>query len=309
VGADDIECPAPQTQEFWHALHDLGVPASYAIYPGEGHGLRDPAHIADVKARTLAWFDRWLPIENATFADAPGQFPLKISAGPVSATYGLGEPVFVDLQVTNLGSEPASVDLGGDGKTNLLVTITGPGGRSRPVRLPSGGLMESGEHVLGANATVTERLILNEWNEFREAGDYFVGVALVPEFGPKADAAPTANLHVSISPRNESELGAEAKALADRAINGDGVADRRAAALALSYMADPVAVPEMARVLSSGSDAGTPLIWGLARLGGPSALKALQSAQSSPDQEVRAAAFAALRALRDGRPVASRTSG
>ena len=60
VGANDIECPAPQTQEFWHALHDLGVPVSYAIYPGEGHGLRDPAHIADVKARTLAWFDRWL---------------------------------------------------------------------------------------------------------------------------------------------------------------------------------------------------------------------------------------------------------
>ena len=60
VGAADIECPAPQTQEFWHALHDLGVPTSYAIYPGEGHGLRDPAHIADAEARTLAWFDKYL---------------------------------------------------------------------------------------------------------------------------------------------------------------------------------------------------------------------------------------------------------
>jgi dipeptidyl aminopeptidase/acylaminoacyl peptidase len=60
VGAQDIECPAPQTQEFWHALHDLGVPTSFAIYPGEGHGLRDPAHIADAQARTLAWFDKYL---------------------------------------------------------------------------------------------------------------------------------------------------------------------------------------------------------------------------------------------------------
>jgi dipeptidyl aminopeptidase/acylaminoacyl peptidase len=60
VGAQDIECPAPQTQEFWHALHDLGVPTSYAIYPGEGHGLRDPAHIADSQARTLAWWDKYL---------------------------------------------------------------------------------------------------------------------------------------------------------------------------------------------------------------------------------------------------------
>ena len=60
VGAQDIECPSPQTQEFWHALHDLGVPTSYAIYPGEGHGLRDPAHIADSQVRTLAWFDKYL---------------------------------------------------------------------------------------------------------------------------------------------------------------------------------------------------------------------------------------------------------
>jgi len=60
VGADDIECPPPQTQEFWHALNELGVPTSIAIYPGEGHGLRDPAHLADSESRALAWFDRYL---------------------------------------------------------------------------------------------------------------------------------------------------------------------------------------------------------------------------------------------------------
>ncbi|HEY2177234.1 MAG TPA: S9 family peptidase [Caulobacteraceae bacterium] len=60
VGANDIECPAPQTQEFWHALRDLGVPTSMAIYPGEGHGLREPAHVADAERRTLDWFDRYL---------------------------------------------------------------------------------------------------------------------------------------------------------------------------------------------------------------------------------------------------------
>jgi dipeptidyl aminopeptidase/acylaminoacyl peptidase len=60
VGADDIECPPPQTQEFWHALNELGVPTSMAIYPGEGHGLRDPVHLADSERRALAWFDRYL---------------------------------------------------------------------------------------------------------------------------------------------------------------------------------------------------------------------------------------------------------
>ena len=60
VGESDIECPAPQTQEFWHALKALGVPTSIMIYPGEGHGLREPAHAADAAARTLAWFDEYL---------------------------------------------------------------------------------------------------------------------------------------------------------------------------------------------------------------------------------------------------------
>jgi dipeptidyl aminopeptidase/acylaminoacyl peptidase len=60
VGERDIECPAPQTQEFWHALKALNVPTSIMIYPGEGHGLRDPAHSADAMQRSLAWFDRYL---------------------------------------------------------------------------------------------------------------------------------------------------------------------------------------------------------------------------------------------------------
>ena len=60
VGERDIECPAPQTQEFWHALKELGVPMSVMIYPGEGHHLRDPEHTADAMRRTLEWFDRYL---------------------------------------------------------------------------------------------------------------------------------------------------------------------------------------------------------------------------------------------------------
>jgi dipeptidyl aminopeptidase/acylaminoacyl peptidase len=60
VGERDIECPAPQTQEFWHALDDLGKTTQAVIYPGEGHGMRDPKHIEDFEARTLAWFDKYL---------------------------------------------------------------------------------------------------------------------------------------------------------------------------------------------------------------------------------------------------------
>jgi dipeptidyl aminopeptidase/acylaminoacyl peptidase len=60
VGERDIECPAPQTQEFWHAMKAMNVPTSIMIYPGEGHGLRDPEHLADAQQRTLEWFDKYL---------------------------------------------------------------------------------------------------------------------------------------------------------------------------------------------------------------------------------------------------------
>jgi len=60
VGERDIEVPPTQSVEYWHALKDMGVPASLVIYPDEGHGIRNPEHSADVAKRTIAWFDKYL---------------------------------------------------------------------------------------------------------------------------------------------------------------------------------------------------------------------------------------------------------
>ena len=34
VGELDVECPAAQSFEFWHALRALGVPTQLMVYPG-----------------------------------------------------------------------------------------------------------------------------------------------------------------------------------------------------------------------------------------------------------------------------------
>jgi len=60
AGERDIEVPPTQSTEYWHALKDLGVPTSLVIYPDEGHGVRLPAHMKDLRARTVAWFDKYL---------------------------------------------------------------------------------------------------------------------------------------------------------------------------------------------------------------------------------------------------------
>ncbi len=66
VGDRDGECPAPQSFEFWHALRAEGVKTQLVIYPNEGHGFRDPVHIADRTKRTLAWFAQNMPASSQT---------------------------------------------------------------------------------------------------------------------------------------------------------------------------------------------------------------------------------------------------
>jgi dipeptidyl aminopeptidase/acylaminoacyl peptidase len=61
VGDRDGECPAPQSFEFWHALRAEGVKTQLVVYPNEGHGFRDPAHIADRNERMLQWFATQMP--------------------------------------------------------------------------------------------------------------------------------------------------------------------------------------------------------------------------------------------------------
>jgi dipeptidyl aminopeptidase/acylaminoacyl peptidase len=60
VGERDIEVPPTQSIEYWHALQAMKVPTSLVIYPDEGHGIRKPEHVLDIRKRTVGWFDRYL---------------------------------------------------------------------------------------------------------------------------------------------------------------------------------------------------------------------------------------------------------
>ena len=56
---DDRRCPLPMGQMFHQALRARGVPTQMVIYPGEGHGIRQPRHREDVLRRALDWFERY----------------------------------------------------------------------------------------------------------------------------------------------------------------------------------------------------------------------------------------------------------
>jgi dipeptidyl aminopeptidase/acylaminoacyl peptidase len=60
VGERDVECPAPQSFEFFRGLQAMGTPASLVVYAGQGHAIRDPADLVDLHKREAAWLDKYL---------------------------------------------------------------------------------------------------------------------------------------------------------------------------------------------------------------------------------------------------------
>lgn len=65
VGERDLECPMPQSEEFYTALQALGVPVEFHVYPGEGHHLQKAADRADFRKRTVGWFQHWFAVPAA----------------------------------------------------------------------------------------------------------------------------------------------------------------------------------------------------------------------------------------------------
>jgi dipeptidyl aminopeptidase/acylaminoacyl peptidase len=60
VGERDVECPAPQSMEYWHALHTIGTPVKLVVYAGEGHHFHKLTDLEDLRGRVIDWFGHYL---------------------------------------------------------------------------------------------------------------------------------------------------------------------------------------------------------------------------------------------------------
>ena len=54
----DRRCPIAMGRAYYQSLLARGIPTQMVVYPGEGHGIRQPRHRADVLRRVLDWFER-----------------------------------------------------------------------------------------------------------------------------------------------------------------------------------------------------------------------------------------------------------
>jgi dipeptidyl aminopeptidase/acylaminoacyl peptidase len=64
AGARDLTTPANQAHQMYRVLAERHVPTAFALYPEEGHGVEAPFALADVCARTAAWFERFMPVTS-----------------------------------------------------------------------------------------------------------------------------------------------------------------------------------------------------------------------------------------------------
>ncbi|MCH2663279.1 prolyl oligopeptidase family serine peptidase, partial [bacterium] len=61
-GDQDPICTLSQSKIVYRTLQHRGIPAGLVVYPGEGHGFRNPLNQKDCARRTLTWFEEFLPV-------------------------------------------------------------------------------------------------------------------------------------------------------------------------------------------------------------------------------------------------------
>lgn len=59
-GENDPAVPVAQAYAFYRALRERNVPVELVVYPREGHGVSERAHILDGDERLLRWLERYL---------------------------------------------------------------------------------------------------------------------------------------------------------------------------------------------------------------------------------------------------------
>jgi dipeptidyl aminopeptidase/acylaminoacyl peptidase len=57
-GENDNDVPVAEAEQFYIALHDVGVEAVMIRYPREGHGIRETGHVVDLIDRSIAWYGK-----------------------------------------------------------------------------------------------------------------------------------------------------------------------------------------------------------------------------------------------------------
>jgi hypothetical protein len=200
----------------------------------------------------------------------------------------LHEPVYIQFSIHNGLDEDVRFDMGLDGRHNFEFSANKPDGsliRIPPKPYPPYVMGRTAEKVpLAPGKTFTKTMLLSEWYQFPAPGRYVVEAKLGGEVqtvsGTPIAPAPAAGIPIQVTPRDPERLKVVCKELTEGAMNVNA-GEASKAAVTLSYVDDPIAVPYLGRVLKESFAGKDAAISGLARIGNPEAVQILTSSYST----------------------------
>ena len=210
------------------------------------------------------------------------------------------EPVIVNFVLRNNLDGQIKLDLGQDFKEKFALTITQPDGvQIHPPQYGRDGLSRVGEILIKPGGDFKERLLLNEWAAFNQPGTYLVDVELnnvvSSEEGESLHFSDKQSFRFDVKPSDKKELAFLAESLLKEVTSGDASFEQSSeAALALSYIDDPAAVPHIEKAILQKPVLTYILIEGLVRVADENAVEALVRLLKNNDKELSAQARSAL---------------
>ncbi|HEV2386361.1 MAG TPA: hypothetical protein VGS20_03800 [Candidatus Acidoferrales bacterium] len=201
----------------------------------------------------------------------------------------LHEPVVLEFSVRNDLAQPVTLDLGPGFVGRFRLGLVGPDGQTvqvgtSPPGDAGGGLYTLGRVTVQPGQEYRQRIVLNQWLEFRSVGMYSLAAELprgIDLAGGVSLPPQKVRLRLEVRLRDAAALRRLCDELAARVESAQGVADASEPALELSYVDDPVAVPYLARVLAAPGLVEGVAIDGLERVGNQAAVEALIPALES----------------------------
>jgi hypothetical protein len=191
------------------------------------------------------------------------------------------EPLYLEFRIQNGSARTVTVNLGQDRKQAFVFDVVFPDGTAvSDLSMPTKeGISRRATVALSANESYVQTLLVNEWIDLSAPGTYEIEVTLmspiVSDLG--RNLSPPFRAVVTILPRDEFRLTQTCQTLTDRIAAAQSVEAAMDAALALSYVRDPIAVPFLTRALQSGKYVDHHIIRGLERVGNTSAATSLIS--------------------------------
>jgi hypothetical protein len=233
---------------------------------------------------------------------AQGQEAVRLSLAVEKPSFVLYAPVYAVLMVQNGLPEPIEVSFGIDGKSDLELVVTPPGGKPLNVSYPfPGGIGILSWKTVQPRQTYTQRLLLSEWYDFAASGPHSIQLqsraTMRTVDGRTVQPVPADKIVVQVGLRDDEDLRRVCGELATQSITGRTVQQRVDAALALSLVRHIVAIPFLAQVLEHGVSVEEYAIQGLGRIGTREATDILIASLSTSDATTKRLATRELRKI------------